>query len=147
MIDFLILLFISQLSSNDFASNQLLKTINLDLVKEDLTDTMNIKDSPLNITTDKQTYNIADSVNITITNTGESTIVFPDSSLGLEFVNTDTGESFGFPALQVLTTLGSNESNTSLLNLTDTEMPKGKYKIILKPLDDVGQNPVNITIK
>jgi len=148
MIDILILFLVSHFSTSDYECTQcIVKTIYLNSGQEYLTAIMDVKNSPLNITTDKDIYNITESINIKITNNGENIIAFPDSSLGLEFVNINTGESFGFPGVAVLTTLGSNETNTSLVNLTNAEIPVGTYKIILKPLEEIGQISTNITIK
>ncbi len=147
MIDIVILFLVSQFSYNDYECIPcMVKTLYLNSVRESLNAIMDIK-NPINITTEKKIYNITESINIKITNNGENTIAFPDSSLGLEFVNSDTGESFGFPGVAVLTTLGSNETKTSVVNLTYAEIPKGTYQINLKPLEEISQVPVNITIK
>src|SRR5918997_3001271 len=48
----------------------------------------------LEITTDKETYGPGDTVAITIINTGDIPIAFPNSFLGLEIRNVDTEEVF-----------------------------------------------------
>lgn len=148
MMDILILFLVSQfLSSDHMCDHCMLKTIYLNPIQDSFATIMDIKNSPLNLTADKEIYNITESINIKITNTGANIITFPDNSFGLEFVNIGTGESFGFPGVAVLTTLSSNETKTSMINLKNADIPEGTYKIILNPLEDVGQKPVNITIK
>jgi hypothetical protein len=66
----------------------------------------------LEITTDQETYGPGDVVTITVTNTGDETLMFPDSILGLQIVNLDTGAVFPLEALQVITELAPGESQT-----------------------------------
>jgi hypothetical protein len=66
----------------------------------------------LEITTDKEIYEPGDVVAITITNTGDEPLEFPDAALGLQIKNVDTGEVFPLDAAQVVTTLEPGESRT-----------------------------------
>ena len=66
----------------------------------------------LEITADKEIYEPEDVVAITITNTGDEPIEFPNSALGLQIKNVDTGEVFPLVAAQVVTTLEPGESRT-----------------------------------
>jgi hypothetical protein len=66
----------------------------------------------LEITADKEIYGPEDVVVITITNTGDEPLVFPDAALGLQIKNVDTGEVFPLVAAQVITTLEPGESRT-----------------------------------
>jgi hypothetical protein len=64
----------------------------------------------LEITADKEIYEPGDVVAITITNTGEEPLEFPNSPLGLQIKYVDTGEVFPLVAAQVITTLEPGES-------------------------------------
>jgi Tol biopolymer transport system component len=66
----------------------------------------------LEITTDKEIYGPGDVIAITIRNTGDVPLDFPNSALGLQIKNVDTGEVFPLEAAQVITTLESGESRT-----------------------------------
>jgi hypothetical protein len=66
----------------------------------------------LEITTDKENYGPGDLVAITITNTGDEPLEFPNSALGLQIKNVDTGEVFPLDAAQIVTTLEPGESRT-----------------------------------
>jgi|SRR5215216_61747 hypothetical protein len=66
----------------------------------------------LEITADKEIYEQGDVVVITITNTGDEPLEFPDAALGLQIKNVDTGEVFPLDAAQVVTTLEPGESRT-----------------------------------
>ena len=59
----------------------------------------------LEITADKEIYEPGDAVIITVTNTGDEPLDFPDAALGLQIKNVDTGEVFPIDAAQVVTTL------------------------------------------
>ena len=62
-------------------------------------------DGVLVITTSKFAYSVGEPVVITVKNNGDETLVFPDSALGLEIQNTNTGVEYGAPAAQVITEL------------------------------------------
>ena len=67
---------------------------------------------PLIMTTTKEVYEPGDEVTITVTNTGDEPLDFPNSALGLQIKNVDTGEVFPLEAAQVITTLEPGESRT-----------------------------------
>lgn len=67
-------------------------------------------DGVLVITTSKFAYSVGEPVVITVKNNGDETLVFPDSALGLEIQNTNTGVEYGAPAAQVITKLEPEQS-------------------------------------
>jgi hypothetical protein len=67
---------------------------------------------PLIMTTAKEVYEPGDEVAITVTNTGDEPLDFPNSALDLQIKNVDTGEVFPLEAAQVITTLEPGESRT-----------------------------------
>lgn len=66
----------------------------------------------LEITTDKETYEPGDTIVITITNTGDVPLEFPDSFLGLEIRNLDTEEVLLLDAQPVIVTFEPGASAT-----------------------------------
>ena len=73
------------------------------------------------ITTDKQSYNLSETVNITIKNVGNQSLTFSDSALGLRIKNLNTGEIYRLVAAQVLTDLNPNESKSLKWNQEDND--------------------------
>jgi hypothetical protein len=51
-------------------------------------------------------------VTITVTNTGDETLVFPDDGLGSKIINLDTGAVLDLSFAQVVTELAPGESKT-----------------------------------
>lgn len=74
------------------------------------------KTSDILITTDKASYNRGEPVVITVKNTGSETLRFPDSSLGLQIENVNTGDRYSVIAAQVITELGEGQSKTITWN-------------------------------
>jgi hypothetical protein len=72
----------------------------------------NNNDNPLIMTTDQNIYSPGETVNITMTNTGEEPLTFPNSALGLMIRNLATNESYPIYSAQVITTLNPNESSS-----------------------------------
>lgn len=68
------------------------------------------EDRMLQLTTDKSEYGRGETVIFNATNLGSETLIFPNSALGLSITNTDTGQSYGMIALQVLTPIDSGQS-------------------------------------
>jgi hypothetical protein len=66
----------------------------------------------LEITTDEETYMVGEPVTINVTNSGDGALEFPNSVLGLEIENRDTGEAYPLFSAQVITTLEPGESRT-----------------------------------
>jgi hypothetical protein len=69
-------------------------------------------DNPLIMTTDQNIYSPGETVNITMTNTGEEPLTFPNSALGIMIRNLATNESYSIYSAQVITTLNPNESSS-----------------------------------
>ncbi len=66
----------------------------------------------LDVTTNQTTFQEAEPVAINVTNGGDESLEFPDSVLGLEIENRDTGEVYPLLSAQVITTLERGESRT-----------------------------------
>jgi hypothetical protein len=64
------------------------------------------------MTTDQTIYSPGETVNFTMTNTGEEPLTFPNSALGLMIRNLATNESYPIYSAQVITTLNPNESSS-----------------------------------
>lgn len=88
----------------------------------------------INIRTDKETYNIAETVKITIQNDGSKIVSFPDSALGLKIKSLDNGEVYGFVAAQAITELKPGQSETfewKQQNNEGQQVKAGKYSAIV----------------
>jgi hypothetical protein len=66
----------------------------------------------LDITTNQTTFQELEPVTINVTNGGNEAIEFPNSILGLDIENRDTGEVYPLLSAQVITTLEPGESRT-----------------------------------
>jgi hypothetical protein len=66
----------------------------------------------LEIMTNEETFEVGESVTINVTNGGDEALEFPNSVLGLEIENRDTGEAYPLFSAQVITTLEPGESRT-----------------------------------
>ena len=66
----------------------------------------------LEVTMNKETFAIGDPVTINVINGGDEAIEFPNSVLGLQIKNRDSGESYSLFSAQVITTLEPRESRT-----------------------------------
>jgi hypothetical protein len=66
----------------------------------------------LEIITNEETFEVEEPVTITVTNGGDEALEFPNSMLGLEIENRDTGETYSLFSAQVITTLEPGESRT-----------------------------------
>jgi hypothetical protein len=64
----------------------------------------------LQLTTDKPEYNRGETVTFTARNLGSERLVFPDSALGIEIKNIDTGTSYSIIAAQVLMAIDLGQS-------------------------------------
>jgi hypothetical protein len=67
----------------------------------------------LEIMTNEETFELGESVTITVTNGGDEALEFSNSILGLEIENQDTGEAYPLFSAQAITTLEPGESRTS----------------------------------
>jgi hypothetical protein len=87
-------------------------------------------DNPLIMTTDQNIYSPGETVNITMTNTGEEPLTFPNSALGLMIRNLATNESYPIYSAQVITTLNPNESSSVIWDTVASNgnpVPLGDY--------------------
>jgi hypothetical protein len=104
--------------------------------------------TPLQISTDKKTYNIGEKVAITVKNNGNESLSFSDSLLGILIRNLDTGESFGLGiALQVITELPPGESRTfqwnQKVNNEGEQVKSGNYRVsVAGAIASIGNTPV-----
>ena len=66
----------------------------------------------LEIRKNEETFEVGEPVTINITNGGDEALEFPNSVLGLDIENRDTGETYPLFSAQVITTLEPGESRT-----------------------------------
>ncbi len=79
---------------------------------------------------DKTVYSPGETVNITISNTGEKPLIFPNSALGLTIRSIQTNETYPIFSAQVITTLNPNDSRSvtwDQIGLNGTQVPSGDY--------------------
>jgi|SRR5581483_1922971 len=88
------------------------------------------------ITTDKASYNRGEPVMITVKNTGSETLSFPDSSLGLQIQNVNTGDSYSIIAAQVITELEEGQSKVITWNQEGSK--PGDYAATVHTTSDKG---------
>jgi hypothetical protein len=80
------------------------------------------------ITTDKQTYKIGETIIITVKNNGGIVLKFPDTSLRLYLKNLTTGKEFGSAGGDAITDLPPGKSMVLFSNKLIKEKPgPGKY--------------------
>ena len=82
------------------------------------------------MTTDQNIYSPGETVNFTMTNTGEEPLTFPNSALGLMIRNLATNESYPIYSAQVITTLNPNESSSVIWDTVASNgnlVPLGDY--------------------
>jgi hypothetical protein len=101
----------------------------------------------LEITTDKEIYEPGDVVAITITNTGDEPLEFPDAALGLQIKNVDTGEVFPLDAAQVVTTLEPGESRTFEFTYEDLVREIGTGLISATVVSECGGAAEEVTFR
>ena len=88
------------------------------------------------MTTDQTIYSSGETVNFTMTNTGEEPLTFPNSALGLMIRNLATNESYPIYSAQVITTLNPNESSSVIWDPVASNgnpVPPGDYVASLSP--------------
>jgi hypothetical protein len=102
---------------------------------EDLVDT-EVSSAVLVITTSEATYDTGEPVTITVKNIGGRTLTFPDSALGLEIENVDTGQKYSVISAQVITELPAGQSKEITW---DDDAPAGDYAatVYTTPEDNV----------
>jgi hypothetical protein len=82
------------------------------------------------MTTDQTIYSPGETVNFTMTNTGEEPLTFPNSALGLMIRNLATNESYPIYSAQIITTLNPNESSSIIWDTVASNgnlVPPGDY--------------------
>ena len=100
--------------------------------KEFLRDNMQLTSDSnvLLITTNEAIYSIGEPVIITVKNIGAEMLTFPNSALGLEIQNINTGQTYNVAAAQVITELEPGASRTITWNQEDgngSNVPTGNY--------------------
>jgi hypothetical protein len=75
----------------------------------------------MKIITNKQIYNLGETILITVINNGNNSLTFPDAALGLKIKNLGTSKIHELVAAQVLTELGPGESKTMRWYQEDNE--------------------------
>ena len=111
-------------------------------------DKTNINDNETNsaliMATDKTVYDRGEPINITVSNTGDEQLTFPNAALGLTIRNALTNESYPIFSAQVITTLGPGDSKSVAWDQTGgdgNQVPKGDYVVSLgndqSPTDNV----------
>jgi len=93
-------------------------------------ETSNEDNLTLIMTTDMTIYSPGETVNFTMTNTGEEPLTFPNSALGLMIRNLATNESYPIYSAQVITTLNPNESSSIIWDTVASNgnlVPPGDY--------------------
>jgi flagellar hook assembly protein FlgD len=89
------------------------------------------------ITTNEAIYRIGEPVIITVKNIGAEILTFPDSALGLEIQNINTGQTYNVAAAQVITELEPGTSRTITWNQEDgngSNVPTGNYTAIVQQI-------------
>jgi archaellum component FlaG (FlaF/FlaG flagellin family) len=84
------------------------------------------------ITTNEATYDVGEPVTITVKNIGDNTLTFPDSSLGLEIENVDSGQKYSVTSAQVITELPPDRSKEITW---DDDAPAGDYRTTVSTVD------------
>lgn len=106
--------------------------------------------SILQITTDKRTYKLGETVTIAIKNDGKITLEFPNSILGLIVKNVKTGQQAGILGAQVISELKPNESKLFQWDQKDTnsnQVEAGIYNALASSLRvNSGNNTQSSTV-
>jgi uncharacterized membrane protein len=90
----------------------------------------NEENLPLIMTTDKTVYSPGETVNITISNTGEAPLTFPNAALGLTIRNVATNQTYPIFSAQVITVLNPNDSRSVTwgpISSNGSKVPPGDY--------------------
>ena len=99
--------------------------------------------STLQLSTNKKTYKLGETVTITLKNNGKSTLEFSDSSLGLIIQNSKTQQKAGMPGSQMMSELKPGESKAVQWDQKDTEgnqVQTGTYKVKTSSATDENSN-------
>lgn len=104
--------------------------------KQFVEDKTQTSSNALVITTDKAIYSVGESVTITVKNVGSEKLSFPDSALGLEIQNVDTGEKYSMAAAQVITEL--DEGQSKVITWSQEGSKLGSYTATVHTTSDEG---------
>ncbi|HYO07127.1 MAG TPA: hypothetical protein VER14_09095 [Phototrophicaceae bacterium] len=86
--------------------------------------------SSVQISTNKKTYDIGETVKITVKNNGDKTLSFADSTLGLKIKNIGNGETYTLIGAQAVTELTPGQSRSVAWQQENSEgkpVPSGRY--------------------
>jgi hypothetical protein len=89
------------------------------------------------ITTNKAIYKIGEPMIIIVKNIGGEMLTFPNSALGLEIQNTNSGQTYNVAAAQVITELEPGASKTITWNQEDgngNNVPTGDYTATVRQI-------------
>jgi hypothetical protein len=89
-----------------------------------------IAGSSVQISSNKKTYDIGETVKITVKNNGNKALSFADSTLGLKIKNLGNGETYTLIGAQVLTELNPGQSRNVAWQQENSEgkqVPSGRY--------------------
>jgi hypothetical protein len=101
----------------------------------------------LEISTNKNTFEPGETINITVKNNGAQPLTFPDAALGLMIINVETKESFSFIAAQVLTLLQPRESKSiewDQRGLDGIQVKQGEYRVSVKTIPDQKLSAISV---
>ena len=114
--------------------------------KEFIDDRVDITNNVLIVTTTGFSYSKGEPVAITVKNSGDQTLSFPNAALGLEVEHVDSGKKYSVVAAQVITDLAPGESKT--ITWQDDSAGPGKYTAAVYTTPDrtiAGQSSFEIT--
>jgi hypothetical protein len=95
------------------------------------------------ITTDKRSYSKEEIVNITISNGSDHSIKFPNSILGLNIENVNTGQKAGLFGIQVISELKPLESKSIKWDQKDTDAKQVEQGIYQAKISSISNNTSN----
>ena len=104
--------------------------------KQFVEDKTQTSSNALVITTDKAVYSMGEPVTITAKNVGSEKLSFPDSALGLEVQNVDTGEKYSMAAAKVITEL--DEGQSRVITWSPEGNKSGTYTATMHTTTDEG---------
>jgi archaellum component FlaG (FlaF/FlaG flagellin family) len=140
-------IFIGTLITSNLSSNAPLETTSL-IGIFDIVNTPNKSDNGpkylgvnngLELRTNKDTFELGETIIITVKNNGRQPLTFPDAALGLMIVNVETKESFSFIAAQVLTLVQPGQSKSiewDQRGLDGIQVKEGEYRVSVKTIPD-----------
>jgi archaellum component FlaG (FlaF/FlaG flagellin family) len=94
---------------------------------------VNADSSSIVVTLGKPQYSRGEQVAFSVKNTGTESLEFPDSALGLQVKNDDTGQDYSGAAALVITELDPGE--TKVVTWDDDGAPAGDYTATVRTTD------------